>query len=319
MDGHREADEVALKARVALLEKVIASLLINRRDSLRRAWVKEIFREEYFPMREMGARRADPSGLFYFERATEDVPPEAMEQFEKLVSDLATTEKLATEVALLRMDYLEMMAALSEAEALADVPMRRIVQTSVYISEGSKEASDILSEAVPAALDAMDCDVYIAEEPKTGSWFRRIWGRTKDVVTSDAVQDAAAKLERAAEIKILDCPQHDADLKAAKAVREILKGFEGSNEGIALIGSLCVLKRRGRVVAVTLTQEQLAEVRKNRALLSNPRLMEGLLNGETEYETLVGNEEHIQLPLKRKKAKAKESRLPKQWHAGRPG
>ena len=97
-------------------------------------------------------------------------------------------------------------------------------------------------------------------------------------------------MERAAEIRILDGPQHDADLKAAKAVREILKGFEGSNECVALIGSVCVLKYKGRVVATTLSQEQLAEVRKNPAFLSSPMLMEGLLKGETEFAiSMQGN------------------------------
>jgi hypothetical protein len=137
-------------------------------------------------------------------------------------------------------------------------------------------------------------------------------------------------LERAAEIKILDGPQHDADLKAAKAVREILKGFDGSNEGVALIGSVCVLKYNGRVVATTLTQEQLAEVRKNPSFLSSPMLMEGLLKGESEYEILMqGNGrmmpkadflrralpkvdvKRLSAPKKKKARKAEETRLPK--------
>src|SRR5258708_27630487 len=132
MVDQQEKREPDLKARVALLEKVIASLLINRRDPFRRGWVKEIFRKEHLP--EDTEWSIDDIGRF-----SADVSREEMDELENRVSELATVEKLAAEIVRLRLDYIEMMVALSEAEALADVPMRRVIQTSVYISGNSKE------------------------------------------------------------------------------------------------------------------------------------------------------------------------------------
>jgi hypothetical protein len=185
----------------------------------------------------------------------------------------------------LRIDLAETFEALGEAAALAEIPMRRVISASLYMSSSSLDDVMTVWSALSNIFDVIGCSVYARAKPEAGSWYERWWGRTKEVATSDAVAERVAKLERALELKGIENPQADADLKAAKAVRELLKGLESSKEAIAVVGSTCVLKRNNFVFTFTLSQDQLAEVRRNPDFLKNPEIFEKLFKPSSDIDS----------------------------------
>jgi hypothetical protein len=185
----------------------------------------------------------------------------------------------------LKLELGDLQLALSESFALNEMVIPRVIQVSVFTSADSFDAITSIWEAMTEIFDALGCVIYAQARPESGSWFERWLGKTKEAVTSDAVIERLAKLERAAELKGIDNPQADADLKAAKAINTLLKGMKDTDDGVAVAGSVCVLKRGGVVYSFTLTQEQLTELRKQPLMLRSPEVFEKLLHQTGSGET----------------------------------
>jgi hypothetical protein len=145
----------------------------------------------------------------------------------------------------LRLDIADIQLTLSESVALRSVAMRRVVQVSVFISSSSVDDLVKVWDAIELIFDAINCTVYAKGNSESGSWYERWLGRTRDVVTSEAVIERLGKLERAAELRGIDNPQADADLKTAKAVRELLRGLESSTTLWLLLAQYAYLNAKG--------------------------------------------------------------------------
>jgi len=113
----------------------------------------------------------------------------------------------------------------------------------------------------------------------------RVWGRTRDALTQEQVQERLQKLEHAAKLKIIDQPQADVTKVNADAAAQMIKALESVRVACVQIGSLLIVKytpKKGHeeIFIKTLTAQELMIIEKDRSLLKSPEDLVKLLDKE---------------------------------------
>ncbi|WP_316164980.1 MULTISPECIES: hypothetical protein [unclassified Bradyrhizobium] len=175
--------------------------------------------------------------------------------------------------------YIDTLLLLSTEDTFAHVQMNRLMLVSVYIESGHPIRIFQLSEAVRDLISDMGFSILSDLGAENGSWFSRLLGRSDDPITRDEVYERLSKVERALELKGIEVPQSEADLNRANAAKAILEAFRDEEEAAAVLGSLCVLKKDGKAVVISLSQEQVLAIRKDPELLRNPSGLQELIFG----------------------------------------
>lgn len=159
------------------------------------------------------------------------------------------------------------------------VVFRGELPISIYLS--NEEASTDVESAVVRVLDELGFEVSERQPPVYGSWFRRMFARTKRMSTNPEVVDRLEKVERAVEIQVLHRQQAEIDSAQGGAVANLLQALDGTDQAIIQIGSLLIVKVDGTPIVRNLTQSELAHLEKNPRLQSDP----GTILGELQQAT----------------------------------
>jgi len=200
---------------------------------------------------------------------------------------------------------------------LKNARFRRIIPVILFLKNNKISMVRRLADSVDAVLDSMDFSMFVSLVPESGSWLQKKFARTKELLNQEELIDRLKKLERAMELKGLDGPQADVNLKQAKAARELAKTFEKIEEGAALIGSLCVVKAGKKMVVVTLSQEQLAKVNENPDWLKQPAVLRDAVFGPKEQNDTPFDEVPVERPMSNS-AQAQSRRPSRVGHAAKP-
>jgi len=115
-----------------------------------------------------------------------------------------------------------------------------------------------------------------------GSWFKKWFARSKEVLSQPEVIERLEKIERAVELKAIDKPQADVDDKQAGAIAKLIKCLDKVPNAAVQAGSVLVVKLTTNNVpmiqARTLSQHEMIELENNQLLLQNPAEVLGKLN-----------------------------------------
>jgi transcription elongation GreA/GreB family factor len=145
----------------------------------------------------------------------------------------------------------------------------RHLPISIYLAS-AVNASEV-ELAVVDVLDAFDVDVTETMPPVIGSWFGLMLGRFRRRLTSAQADEVVARIERAVEVRLLDQPQADVDLKQAESVARLMTALENQESACIQVGSLFLIKVDGTVIARNLSPRELTFLSGNPTIMSSPR------------------------------------------------
>jgi hypothetical protein len=170
---------------------------------------------------------------------------------------------------------LRLLILASESNDFANERFQRILPVSLYTSIEDPETTEAVEKATRELMDAIGFEVVREEPPRTGSWHKKLWFKAKEGVSAPEVQKRLAKVERAVELKHLDGVQSKIDLELSQAVLNLRKALDNVPEGIISIGSLFAVKLtpadgKPRLAVLSLTQEQMALVKSNPQMQTDP-------------------------------------------------
>lgn len=181
-----------------------------------------------------------------------------------------------------------LLAAVSLGVPLDQFPMPRYMPVRVYLKEGSRESLRPVTnhiERFSAELRFEIADDFPVEE---GSFWKRWFVKSREALSTEEVQERLRKLERAAELQVLDKPQAAVDKDLATAASELIRAVEHEREAAIQIGSLLILKvpegRNSRVMVRTLSAKEMIAIERRPDSLKDPTKLLTMLNGERTDE-----------------------------------
>ena len=197
------------------------------------------------------------------------------EEFHGKIQEISTSvEILSQKNAALSAGTHEWLAIQSLGLDAAEVKISRFVPLRVYLSDTPPNAVENVSDAISKLLEAFEFDISDDFPPIRGSWFKKWFVKTRDIVTQPEVIERLEKIERAVELKGLGQPQAGIDKKQSEAVANLLKAVASIPNAAIQAGSILLVKitsNNGPVVQVrTLTQRELIQFENNQGLLSSP-------------------------------------------------
>ena len=197
-----------------------------------------------------------------------------------------------------RREFLELSSALTLGLNLDSSRITRSLPIAIYLSVASAQTIEDATHAMHALADALDFQVA-AEYPEIqGSWYKRLYISSKQLLTQPEVAERLERLERAAEIRLLDKAQAEVDGVQSGAIAKLIKALDKVPNAAVQAGSVLVVKlttSAGPVIqARTLTQHELEELESNQLLLQEPHQVLARLadacNRNSESRPRVRNE-----------------------------
>ena len=127
--------------------------------------------------------------------------------------------------------------------ARPEKPSIRQFPVRVYLSNPLSTEVLATEEALNRMCDALDCSFEPLDGPEIGSWFRRFFARTKELLTHEELLNRARLAEQALKIRTLEGPQAQADGPRLTGAAELLAAI-GTNNAVVQIGSVLLVKLR---------------------------------------------------------------------------
>ncbi len=204
------------------------------------------------------------------------------EHTQSLQSDLSKHKAKATAFRRTSQDYLWLLGA---GVDITKVKLNRYIPVRVYLSDPVPEQRtlDKLSNSIAQLLEEAGFERSDEFPEETGSWWKRFVFKTKNAVTNKEVTDRIKKVERAAEIAVLDKPQAKANLCQAQAASALISSLSDTENACIQAGSLLVVKatnnNESSIITRTLTPMELKYLEENQAVLRKPEEILDWLQG----------------------------------------
>jgi hypothetical protein len=182
-------------------------------------------------------------------------------------------------------NFAELSWALSIGSKLEDIKMKRNIPVRIYLPEGISTSAigNALINSIFESLSEFGIEKSTELPAETGSWWKQVWGRTKEALSQEEVAQRLEKLEHAASLKLIDKPQADITKSDADAASKMIKSLEHIPSACVQIGNLLIIKRTPRkgdpqLIVRTLTALELIALEKNKAILKSPNKVIDLLD-----------------------------------------
>lgn len=274
-------DPRSLAQRVRRLELLLFSLLLSLGEDGNDEDLWFEFRHFFRRTRDRDVFE-DPNFEFLldrlFDRRRRSQPESILQQLEKLQGEVRSLQ-LKTNVVQVETHSLLAIQALGLPHER--VKLTRIVPVRAYIDQTPEGAIGAISSAITEVLTAFGFDVADEFPEIKGSWFKKWFSKSKEVLSQPQVIERLEKIERAVELKALGKPQAEIDDKQAGAIAKLIKALDKVPNAAVQAGSVLVVKLttpKGPVIqARTLTQEEMIELENNQLLLQDPSEVLGRL------------------------------------------
>lgn len=192
----------------------------------------------------------------------------------RLESSQAVNQRMAREFTALSLQ-------LSRARNLGKVKFHRVISASIYLEHYDPLAGEHIFRHLSISLENAGFSMLLEEPAIISSWFKRFFAKSKDIVTSDQIQQRLAKVEEAIELKNIDLVKSERDKNQSEAVLNLSKAFENQKSAIVMTGSLLFLKVDGPngpvTLARTLTRDQQDIIESRPELATDPIGLHALL------------------------------------------
>ena len=176
-------------------------------------------------------------------------------------------------------DDLQDFSWLSSAGAdIAQVPMHRYVPVRVFFADPvpKEQTLQALMKAVESLSESIGFVKTDEFPPESGSWWKRVVLKTKELLTHKDVRDRLEKAEMAVQAAYLDKPQAEANQHQAQAASCLISSLASTPHACVQVGSLLVVKATDEkgssaVFAATLSPSDLKNLEQNRSILRQPQ------------------------------------------------
>lgn len=243
----------------------------------------------WFELRHLFRRGPDrdffdyPEFQFFLERLQDrrrQAQPESLlRQVEQLRREISALESKTDS---LQVDTHSLLAIQALGLPENRVQSTRYVPVRAYIDQTPEGTINALSAAIGDVLAAYGFTVADEFPEIRGSWFKKWFAKSKEVLSQPEVIERLEKIERAVELKAIDKPQADVDDKQAGAIAKLIKCLDKVPNAAVQAGSVLVVKlttNNGPIIqARTLSQEEMIELENNQLLLQDPAEVLGKLN-----------------------------------------
>lgn len=159
---------------------------------------------------------------------------------------------------------------------LNDMPLHRFLPIRVYLTKADKQQISQVSKAMNNFAKAFGFEISDDFPAETGSWWKRWFVKTREVISQPELTNRLEKIERALELKGLHKPQSDVDKNEAEATATLIKALENTPNAAIQVGTLLIVKGednsgKAYVQSRTLSPDEMICLEKNRHLFSAPQ------------------------------------------------
>ncbi len=119
-------------------------------------------------------------------------------------------------------------------------------------------------------LETVEFKFYVDCEGMQGSLWKKFVAKSSKIMATEEFHEAISKAKRAIEAAVTSKTQAEVDKKQAEAASRLIEAI-GDNEAILQIASILIVKLNKRIVAMTLSLEQLSYIENNRDIMRNPQ------------------------------------------------
>jgi transcriptional regulator with XRE-family HTH domain len=166
------------------------------------------------------------------------------------------------------------LAAITLGLDTGAVPLFRLVPVRLYIDRADPRVITRVSRGVADLLERFGFEVADDFPAIEGSWFKKLFARSREAITSEEAMVRFKQIERAARLP-LDKQEAEIAQTYAEAVAAFLEGSAEAEVAVAQFGPLLIVKRPNEtggssVVTRTLTSRQAAALERHQDLLQRP-------------------------------------------------
>lgn len=145
----------------------------------------------------------------------------------------------------------------------------------IYLGTDNEEKANLIFEKFKRFIHSLNIPIAYEDEPKYGSWTKKIVIRIKNVLNKKEVKDRLKDGEHALKLAMIDKTQSEVDLNQARAASELINATKDESNCIFQIGSLIFLKcqdKNGKHIQLckTLRRSEMKMISENPDLLENP-------------------------------------------------
>ncbi len=180
-------------------------------------------------------------------------------------------ETWATHQEMQQLATLEVLSAITSDISNSGSAVTQLLPVTVFLDTRSPNQVVTVAKAIRALLSDLSYDVFFEGSGEWGSWFGRIYARSKHAFTSEQAKDALVRAERALEMQALLLPQAQIDATQAGAAANLIAALSNTPNAIVQIGSVLVIKVEGTPIVRNLTQTELSYLEHNRQLYKSPK------------------------------------------------
>lgn len=176
--------------------------------------------------------------------------------------------------------------------------LHRFVPVQIYLPENDKLQIEQITKAVADFADKLGLEITDNFPPEIGSWFKRFFFKTKEVMSQPEVRKRLDKVEHAIELMTLQRHQADIDKAEADAAATLIKNIENIPNVVLQVGSILLIKRTtqengAQIIARTLTPEEMICLHRNQHLLANPEELLKELSNSSQPKQLSASQETL--------------------------
>jgi hypothetical protein len=217
--------------------------------------------------------------LYELEQRFADSAVQAKTAREESVTQLRI---LSNKTDALSKDAAQWLAVLSLGIDAHELKLTRFIPVRLHLVEGPPASSERLTEALSFFLETIGFAVSDEFPAEFGSWIKRFFAKSEDLMSQPEVAQRLEKVERALQLRGLDVPQAEVDSKYAEATARLIEATAGVDHAAIQIGALLFLKTKrangaSGVQTLKLSQDQLLALEKNQAWLNEPEVLLGRL------------------------------------------
>lgn len=185
----------------------------------------------------------------------------------------------------------------SLGEEANNISLDRFIPVRVYLSDDKQNDIENITNAVDKLLDAFGFQFSDDFPAEKGSWWKKWFAKSKDVITQPEVADRLEKIERAIDVKGLHKPQAEVDKAQAEAIAVLTASIKEIPNVAIQAGSILLVKVTDgngdpSLQVRSLSTKELIYLENNQHLLCKPETVMQSLSCNSSQKQLSRSEEN---------------------------
>jgi hypothetical protein len=243
----RNDDIKRLQERISYLEQAFQSLFDAKSGIIGKEKKGDLPKDFYFTLQEIEQLKRD---------------------LHRLEKDLSFFSKNEQDHHAQTMDFLVTMASELSSPSTA---ITRLLPVTVYVDNHDYNTFVEVQAAIGQIITEAGFEVAFESDPVRGSWFGRLFARSKFPITLEATEAELRKIEQSLEGQISTPASAEFDASHSDGVAKLIQSLAGTPDAIIQIGSVLLVKVDGVPTVRNLTQPELAYLDRNKRLYKMPK------------------------------------------------